>query len=1228
MRSRSRILSLGALAMAVSVAWPLSLSLGWRGGGGGNGVAHAGTPIVADRGAGTAKASGRVRYDRDVRPILSDRCFLCHGPDEAKRMAGLRLDDPASATAEREGRHAIVPGDPQASELWRRITTHVAEDAMPPAASGKRSLSAEEQALLRKWIEQGAEYEPHWSFVPPVRPEPPVVSDPAWCRNPIDRFVLARLDEAGLRPGPEAPPETLLRRVFLDLTGLPPTEEEIAAYLADERDDPAAYERWVDRLLTEEPYRTRYAENMAVPWLDHARYADTCGIHMDAGRSIWPWRDWVLDAYRRNMPFDQFVVEQIAGDLLPDATQSQRVASGFNRNHVTTDEGGVIAEEYLVEYAVDRVNTTGAVFLGLTVGCARCHDHKFDPIPTEDFYRLYAFFNSNDEPGLYSQTQDAKRAFEPFMTAPSPEQAAKLDALLASAAAIEAERAAPAPGEDVVKQAFLDDLAKQTGVAWRPTTVVEAHSAEGATLAVQPDGSVLVSGTNPERDDHTLVLRIPGSTEDGLRVLSLEAIRDASLPEGRVGRAPNGNAVLTGISVEAASIADPTRRRHVDFAWGWADIEQTNGDYKVVNAMLSDSTVGTAAGWAVDAHNQPGNRHALFVAREPFGYEGGTELSVRLEYRSVYSQHVFGRVRVTAGSMQEAALARLPAAAGSWFHVGPFPEDDRSAVYDAVNGPESAVAIDLAADFKGKRWMHDQRIAEAVPVSFADGVNVEYVGRRLLVPTPRMLDVSLGSDDGIRVFRNGVEVFGRKVERGLAPDQDRASIELPAGEQTLVFKIVNTGGASGFFHRTLPAENVLDHDVVGMLLPPAALDGAFADRVDRAWRTQFSPRYRELTARLEAVRSELAKVEASIPKTMVMKELPEPRPTFVLARGQYDHADTSRPVERGIPAALGTLADDAPRNRLGLAEWLVGDTNPLTARVTVNRLWEQFFGHGIVRTSEDFGYQGEWPTHPELLDWMAIEFRDGGWDQQALIRTIVTSSTYRQSSRQRPEALAVDPDNRLLAYFPRQRLTAEEIRDQALYIGGLLVERLGGPSVKPYQPEGLWREIAMIQSNTREYVRGMGEDLWRRSLYTYWKRAAPPPSMLTFDAPTREFCTIRRIPTNTPLQALVLWNDVQFVEAARGAAGWVLARAGDDGDRLTALYRRCTARALDAERAALMLAALDDFRARYNADPDAAAKLLALGEAPLPEGVPPAELAAWTMLANALLSTDAVIVKN
>lgn len=1179
--------------------------------------------VKPDPTAAPGFATDDIRFGRDVRPILSDRCFKCHGPDLATRAAGLRLDtfDGATATL-KSGDRAITPHDPAASEILRRITSTDPSVMMPPPDSGKKPLSDAERVTIERWIKTGATYEPHWAFVAPIRPTPPAGN----ATNTIDRFIFARLQAAAIQPSPEADRPTLARRVFLDLTGLPPTPEELDAFLADTAPD--AYERLVDRLLTQEPYVSRLAERLASPWMDQSRYADTNGIHMDAGRQMWLWRDWGLDAFRTNMPFDRFVKEQLAGDLIPNATLAQKVASGFNRNHVITDEGGAISEEYLVEYAVDRASTVGSVMLGLTVGCARCHDHKYDPVTAEDFYSLYAFFNSIEEPGLYSQEPDPNRAFEPFLVVPSAEQTTRIAALNAEADDIRTALAAPSNDDSAAFDSFLAETAAASGLKWAAANPTAVASTDNVSLSIDTSGSVTASNANPDNSDYTITLRTDSTN---LRLIALEALLGDN---GKVGRAPNGNAVVTAITATATSVRDPSLSRPVPLSWAWADHSQQNGDFDIVN-VLTPGRPGSA-GWALQGHERPGPRLALLLAAEPFGFEGGTDLTITLRHQSQFTQHSLARVRLSLASLAEAALPRLPLAMSRWYRVGPFPGDEQNRVYEPVFGPETAQAsLDFAARFGNKKlaWTFDPEFRDGVVRSANDGRIAEYFGRLVHAPSPRTLDLSIGSDDAWKVFVRGVEAASRFVERGIDPDRDNASVELPAGTSPFVLKIANTGGAGAAFLKPLPrlADDSLDGDLIASLAPPSARTGELADRMRHAWRMRHVPAYRDRAARLVAIDAEIKALHAAAPRTMVMKELTTPRPTFVLSRGVYDQPDKTRPVSRRTPLALGTLPPNAPADRLGLAEWILAPENPLFARVTINRVWEIAFGTGLVRTTDDFGLQGEWPSHPELLDWLAVEFRESGWNLRHMLRLIVTSGTYRQQSIVRRDTADIDPENRLLAFYPRRRLTAEQIRDLALAASGLLVERLGGPSVKPYQPDGLWQEVAMLQSNTRVYERGNGDDLHRRSLYTYWKRAAPPPSMLTFDAPTRESCTVRRPSTNTPLQALVLWNDEQFVEAARVLAQRTLRSPGTDAERLTTLFRRVTARTPTDAEAALLANALSDFRARYAIAPTDADALLKVGVTPPPpaEGpISPAELAAWTMLASSVLNLHETLTQR
>ena len=1150
-----------------------------------------------------------IRYGRDVRPILADRCFRCHGPDAQSRAADLRLDDRELATAAREHGAAIVPGDAERSLLWQRVRAHD-DDRMPPADSGKQPLSAAELNTVQAWIQAGAHYEPHWSFVPPQRPSVPT----GGAAHPIDRFLAQRQQHAGLTPNPPADRATLGRRAFLVVTGLPPTPAELEAFVADNRAD--AFARLIDHLLDDEPYRTRHAEHLAQPWLDAARYADTSGIHMDAGRQAWKWRDWLLDALRDDLPFDRFVVEQLAGDLLPDATPEQRVATGFLRNHVTTDEGGAIDEEYRIEYAAERTATVGSVFLGLTLGCARCHDHKYDPIRQDDYYQLFAFFNSNREPGLYSQVPDSNRALEPFLEVPNAAQASQRAALHEQLKAAELAVQEGSSEEAAAFAAFTTAELQPFADAWQWLPPTGATSRNGATMAIAADAAVNVSGANPDRDDHELTFVIPPGAQ---RWLCLQALTSPDLPEGKVGRAPNGNVVLQYLRLQARPAGREAPWRTVPFAYAIADTEQEDADFAVTNLFADDKR-----GWAMAAHLQPARpMHAALLAAEPFGSDEPTELRVLLRYDSQYSQHVFGRVRIGVADAHPAMLAKLPLATDGFHVAGPF-EAPRAKLYAKSFGPE--LATELAADQRWGEvaWRFDSRLRlQRANTELPDGSNATYVAHTVHSPTARRVRAQLGSDDGFQLFVNGQLAGQREVDRGVALDQDPVEIDLRAGANLVVLKVVNTGGAGGFALRYESGAAEWAADLRLLALPEPLGAAGHASRIGRAYRELRSPHHQARLAAVTATQKQLRELEASIPRAMVMQEAESPRPTFVLTRGDYDKPDPKRPVQRDIPAVFGTLPADAPKNRLGLARWLVSEQNPLLLRVAVNRLWEFVFGAGLVRTSEDFGLQGEWPSHPELLDWLAVEYRARGLSTRAMLRLLLTSAAFQQQNTVQTDAAARDRDNRLVWRFNRRRLPAEALRDQALYLGNLLVERQGGPSVKPMQPAGLWQEVAMTQSNTRVYEPGSGEDLWRRSLYTYWKRACPPPSLLMLDAPTREFCTIRRTTTNTPLQALVLWNDEQFLTAARGLAIRVCKEPGDDAARIRAMHHLCTGRMPTPANLQRTLAALSQWRTRYAEMPADASDLL--GATQLPADQTAKELAPFVLLASVCLNLDSTL---
>lgn len=1011
-----------------------------------------------------------VRYNRDIRPILSDHCFRCHGPDAKERQAGLRLDERDQALKPTDsGALAIVPGKSSESELARRISSLDPDVLMPPPASG-HALKESQKEILKKWIDQGAPYERHWAFLPPVRPTPPDTRDAAWPRDPIDNFILARLEAEGLAPSPVASPETLIRRLTLDLTGLPPTLPEVDAFLADR--EPGAYERLVDQLLAS----SAHAERMAVDWLDAARYADTHGYHIDSGRDMSRWREWVIDAFASNMPFDRFTTEQLAGDLLPDATLEQRVASGFNRNHMINFEGGAIPLEYHTAYIVDRVNTTGSVWLGLTIGCSQCHDHKFDPITQRDFYRFFAFFHNVPENGLDGSKGNAA----PLIKAPRPEQTRRLADLAESIASLERELQAPMPEVDAAQAEWEKTALSLVEVVWRRLSE-NPKSKGGATLTRLADDSILASGENPASETYSVSAVLPPGAYTAARV---EALPDDSLAAKGPGRSPNGNAVMTGLKVEVARAGETPRLAKSKTVT--ADYSQTG--YPIEAILDSDPK----SGWGI--YPEVGKPHAaIFEFGSPLVITEGETATVTLEFASPFGQHQFGRFRA---SLTE---ARDPRAASSI--------------------PENVVqALSFPADARS--------------------------------------------------------------------DADRVTIR-------------------------------------------------------DFYRANVSPAARSLGEKLTSARDERSALETAIPTAMVMEEMPQPRETFMLRRGQYDQPGDK--VTPGVPENIAPFPSDAPLNRLGLAQWLVAPNHPLTSRVIANRFWQMLFGVGLVKTSEDFGSQGEWPSHPELLDWLATELMESTepslpaesrrWNVRALLKRIVMSATYRQSSVVGKALLARDAENRLLARAPRFRLQAEFIRDQALSVSGLLDPRIGGLSVSPYQPAGLWEELMSREDGknwtAQSYVQSHGADLYRRTMYTFWKRTSPPPTLTTFDAPDRETCVVRRARTNTPLQALILLNDPTYVESARKLAERMMREGGDSPDtKIEFGFRLLTARMPSERERKILVGILERQSRKFHANTQAALELLSVGESPRDESLEIADLAAWTTVASVLLNLDETLTKG
>lgn len=1159
--------------------------------------------------ASAADAAPALSFNRDIRPILAEKCFTCHGPDERARKGGLRLDleEPAFKPA-KSGAAALVPGNLETSELVKRITTADVDDRMPPVSFDK-ALTEQEVDTLKRWVAEGAKYEKHWSLIPPTAVVPPAVQHPELVRNPIDSFVLARLEQDGLCISPEADKATLIRRVTMDLTGLPPTAAETDAFLNDTRSD--AYEQLVDRLLKS----PTYGENMARKWLDLSRYADTNGYHIDNERYMWRWRDWLIEAFNKNIPFDEFTIEQLAGDLLPNPTLDQKLATGFLRNHMITFEGGIIPEEYRIQYVIDRVNTTSTVWLGLTMGCVQCHDHKYDPISQKDYYSTAAFFNSVPESGSDGINGNA----QPLIKAPLPEQQARLTALDDQIKGVREYMTRPLPEVDAAQAAWETAKYEQVKNRWHYVDG-EVKSTGGAALRKLDDKSVLAEGPAPDKDVYEITTTVPFGDIQALRV---EALIDPSLPANGPGRADNSNFVLGEIEAEVSPAGSPEVTEKVRFSVANADYAQPKFDA----GLAIDGDPNT--GWAVDGNDKHENRTAVFVTNRAYGFGDGTILKVRLRFDGgAFNKHAIGRFRVSA--TQEPTMAA--SAFSEWYTAGPFVAPDGKTAYETAYEPETK--IDLAETYPDQRqkWVAAKHIADGVNIDLPGDVSATYLYRTITAPAARKMTLSVASNDAIKIWLNGTIVHDKNVMRPLKPNEDQVDIHLQPGENKLLVKVVNYGNAYQFFFRNAFEE-------VGDI--PLSLEALFAtapeartpeqsEQFRALYRRENWPDWKPLETYAASLEESRKKLDAEIPTAMVMQDLPQPRDTFILARGQYDQPTDK--VTPAVPAALGTLPGDAPNNRLGLARWIVSRDNPLTSRVIVNRYWQSYFGTGIVKTVEDFGIQGEWPTHPELLDWLAIHFMDNGWDIRGMQRMIVTSATYRQSSKSSQELNQRDPENRLLARAPRYRLDAECIRDNALAVSGLLVPTIGGPSVRPYQPD-LWKEVsyggAGTQFTAQTFVQDAGEKLYRRSMYTFWKRQSPPPTMLTFDAPTREVCTARRARTNTPMQALAIMNDPQFVEAARCLAQRVLKEAAPDTTaRIHHAVKLALARAPREEELGILNNFLNQQAEAYRAAPEEAAKLLSIGETKPDPALDPTELATWSMLSSMLLNLDEAMSKT
>ncbi len=1025
-------------------------------------------------------AADTIHFNRDIRPLLSDRCYLCHGPDEAARQADLRLDNFTDATES-----AIVPGDATGSELMARITSDDPDVVMPTPDSHKPQLTKPQIELFRQWISQGAKYEQHWAYAPPRKAELPVsdaetLADSTTAnrgthqetQNPIDAFVQAKLRTENLNPAPPAERLTLLRRLTLDLTGLPPTPEQGRAYLADASDK--ATERVVTRLLGS----PAYGEHMARHWLDAARYADSNGYQYDFARQQWAWRDWVIDAFNRNLPFDQFTVEQLAGDLLPNATDNQRLATGFNRNHPITVEGGIIDEEYRTEYVIDRVVTTGTVWMGATLICSRCHDHKYDPTTQREFYQFFDFFNQIPEKGM--------KGFEPQAHIASPLQLAGIKQAETEVAELKQQfQAEFARWQAEQPDQPNDGSSEEDGQLWFIPQPTAQRSLGGAQLKWEEDQTIFVEvdpslDVTPKQDVYELLYEIPA--DQTIALIRLQALTDKRLPGNGTSLSNNSNFVLTEITAELEtpeSTANESTTSQSNFKS--LKLSDASADYSQRNYPVAAAIDGKfdKSGWAVDGneHTLRASRTALFALKKPLESSSKPKhLRIKLHFDSPYDQHALGKFRIS-----------------------------------------------LAAD------------------------------RNLLV-----------SDDVSTAL-------------ALAPES-----RTPEQQLAVARHVASTRG---------------------------------------------SPELKQRVSALTAAQSQLDELRKSIPATMIMEEQPASRESFILVRGEYDKP--SDKVSANTPSYLPSMDSSLPRNRLGLARWLVSPSNPLTARVTVNRLWQQFFGIGLVDTPEDFGLQGNPPSHPELLDWLAVDLVESGWDVQHLIRTIVLSKTYQQSSAITSEAFAHDPNNRLLARGPRVRLEAEAIRDSALAASGLLNRSVGGPSVFPYHPPGLWLEVNNRPGYSSPYEQDHGDNLYRRSMYTFGKRTVPAPAMSVFDAPDREVCQVRRSRTNTPLQAFVLLHDPQFVEAARKLAERMLHHAPESVEKqLEFGFLLCVGR--PPTQAELQVAseayhAEEQHFAKY---PNLAQSLLNVGESPGDTSLSVEQLAAMTNVARLLMNLSEFVTKG
>ncbi len=1171
----------------------------------------------------TKPAVPGIDFSRQIRPILSDNCFACHGPDENTRKGKLRLDRKEDAfKGGKSGVLCIVPGKPEESELFKRLTTHDEDDLMPPPKS-KKVLSSVQIDLVKRWITEGASWQSHWAFEKPLAATPPENKGRRWAGNEIDQFVLARLEKESLKPALPADKPTLVRRVSLDLTGLPPTIDEVDAFLNDKT--AGAYEKLVDRLLES----NRYGENMARYWMDAVRYADSHGYHIDSQRDIWPYRDWVINAFNKNMPFDQFTTEQLAGDLLPNPTQEQKIASGYVRCNMSTGEGGVIEAEYQAKYTFDRTETTGTIWMGLTLTCSRCHSHKYDPISHREYYGLYSLFNSLNEPVM----DDNKPNPDPFLQLPAPEQKARQDELKGFISEEVKKSEQPMPVLDAAQTAWQSEWNRRLSDGWSGLVPSSAHSAQtnGASLKVQADHSILASGPVPASD----VYEITASLNTGLiGAVRLETLPSNSYPLQSAARAADGRfrlseieAELVGAGAEVQADGDkPEKPRKLRFAQSGSDSAETDRD----SAKAIDGNPDS--GWSVATNSVSQSHFAVFVLDAPATISSNAILRVRLRFESDKTNRALGSFRLAIAQRQDLVRTLIPPKQESWHVIGPFKTEGLQAGFAKAYAPE--MEVDLKKSYPGVReeirWNSRPEIQDGkshLLVHDLHGVHgAYYFHRKIQLPEERDVELRLRANDLFKVWVNGRLVHERASPAKSGDPADLMKLKLPKGENRLLIKVINHQGSAYFaFDKDLGDRDILPTEITPILAATPTPANVDVGRVREHYRRTHSDEFKQLFTRLDEHRSEQKSLERIIPTTLVAREMEKPRETFMLVRGEYDKPGDK--VSPGVPAILPPWPADAPTNRLGLAKWLLSPEHPLTARVNVNRFWQQFFGTGLVKTTEDFGVQGERPSHPELLDWLAAEFVRSGWDVKKLHRLIVTSATYRQSSQVSPELLARDPENRLLARGPRFRVEGEVLRDIALYVGGILAEKQGGRSVKPYEPPGLWETVSF--NNSQKYVPDTGESQYRRGLYTYWKRQSPPPNMLIFDAPTREYCVVRRPRTNTPLQALALLNDPQFVEASRAFAFRILVHGGKTVEsRITYAFRTATSRKPGAQEIRILKQTLEQQLAEYRRDSVAAEKLISVGGFKGESALDEREWAAWATIASMILNLDEAVTKG